>query len=148
MRSVIVAALVLVACGSSHPKADTTRETTHQTKVDGPAPPCPAQFGASGACTVAQSCSYPEGTCACGVQSRCSGYNMSDEQQREWDSHLVWECVKKPPAVRPDHCPGIEPVAKEACPRDGQVCEYPGCISQTYTCTDGKWIFKRGEPPP
>jgi hypothetical protein len=156
MRSLLV--LALVACGSSHPEPAKQSQYTKQTETkiyvvdagpDAPAPPCPARFGeGSGACSVAQQCTYPEGMCECGVESRCSGYNMSPEQQAEWNSHLVWECAKKPPAMRPDHCPGVEPIANGPCPRDGQVCEYPGCISQKYTCSDGKWLLKRGEPPP
>jgi len=144
--------LALVACGSKKPpprQAQDLDEPPHKTHAEPRPQPCLASYAASsGDCTGRTDCTFPEGTCSCEPEPRCSGKALSHEQQAEWDSHLSWQCTPTVAAVRDDGCPGLEPGTHEACKLDGKVCLYPGCISETYTCAQGLWVRKQGEPPP
>jgi len=158
MRSALLV-LALVACGSKKPppaqaqdldEAPNTKQNGPHEKQAEPRPqPCLGSYAAStGDCTGRTECTFPEGTCSCEPEPRCSGKVLSHEQQAEWDSHLSWQCTPTPAAVRDDGCPGPEPGTHQACTPEGKVCAYPGCISETYTCTQGLWVRKQGEPPP
>lgn len=159
MRSALLV-LVLVACGSKRPAPRQAQDLDEQPQTKQDAQPheqrveprpqaCLASFAAStGVCTGPVECAFPEGACECEPAAHCGGKVLSREQQAEWDSQLSWQCTPKAPAVRDDGCPGLEPGTHEACKPEGKACLYPGCISETYTCTQGLWVRERGEPPP
>jgi hypothetical protein len=126
--------------------------------ADAPPPPppppngdtCPTSFStADGECSGAQvtgTCSYPEGTCYCGVEPRCSGAVMNPDDLGVQPT--TWICTAKPPRVRPDGCPGTAPSPSDACSPSGKQCTYGSCCVSTYTCKGGTWKETAAECPP
>jgi hypothetical protein len=92
---------------------------------------CPATFGAlaNGAvCPAADSCSYPEGRCAC---IKCTGPQATE-----------WECE---PWQTPTGCPEPRPLFGTACANEGQECDYAlscnGSLNggPNMVCNGGYW---------
>ncbi|MBZ0236131.1 MAG: hypothetical protein K8M05_27640 [Deltaproteobacteria bacterium] len=109
-------------------------------------PPSFAQMG--GTCDPAThpgTCTYPEGSCYCGVTMPCSGAAISDEIAA-WPSS--WQCTVKPPVVRPDGCPGTQPNDGASCSPSGRTCVYGSCCVWRMTCEKGRWKSAGGECPP
>jgi hypothetical protein len=143
MRELLV--LALVACGSSQPTPAAHEQAAKQAEP-APAPvadtPCPATYAAAtGTCTGTASCTYPEGTCACGPPSRCGGANIPLEGPSAWD------CTPKPPEFRADGCPGVNPRG-QPCTDAGKQCRYDECCMRLDTCQDGHWQETEKECPP
>jgi len=146
MRSIALVFLI-AACGPRTPP-----RALAAAPIDAaPAPlpvACPASYAAAsvaGACdpSTAPSCTYPEGTCGCMTPPRCSGMPPRPDEP---PAPTSWTCVAKPPEVRPDGCPGVEP--RGACEHDGQSCMYGSCCVTKLTCTDGQWQAGLAECPP
>jgi hypothetical protein len=141
----------LVGCGSS-------RATQTQPPPPPPPPPppnaetCPATFAAaSGACEPAGPCNYPEGACHCGwpVDQTCSGaaVDPNPPPPTEPVEPMTWQCTAKPPEVRADGCPGVEPFNRR-CDVEGKQCSYGSCCVRVMTCKDGAWRETAAECPP
>jgi hypothetical protein len=147
-RSLIAGVCVSVvsACGSQRPRDDRKAPVP----IDAPLPPnaetCPTTFvSATGSCTTvgaSSMCNYPEGTCSCSQPSQCSGMDRSDEPPEP----TSWQCMRFPPKVRPDGCPGA--MAEGACSTEGKTCSYAQCCSYTFTCTGGAWQRTSSNCPP
>ncbi|HUS67634.1 MAG TPA: hypothetical protein VMZ28_24025 [Kofleriaceae bacterium] len=113
---------------------------------------CPAAFGdipGGTDCASGLQCSYREGRCACTVGRYCGGAAPTPEMEAEL-ARLRWTCTPKPPAIRPDGCPGIEPVSgKTRCAAAAdKACVYGDCCVVQYRCTRGRWIGGGASCPP
>jgi hypothetical protein len=149
MRGALLFLVLLAACG---PKTAPSKAVVSNVPVDGGAganpATCPESWGeANGACDPAVAtvgCTFPEGSCYCGVTPVCSGMRRPDD----WydNQPKSWQCTANPPEVRADGCPGTEPSG--ACASEGLVCNYGDCCFQQLTCQSGQWTTTGGGCPP
>lgn len=151
MRWLLVLLLV-AACGPSTPPAQPAGGSgSGNAKIEEPLPPLPADCPATwadalGPCdpaTATSQCAYREGTAYCGVAPVCSGVPPDPEAPQGPTS---WIRSERPPDVRADGCPGVEPTG--ACWSDGKVCSYGDCCFRELTCRDGGWTMTGGGCPP
>lgn len=164
----IVVAVSLVACGGSRSRQSNIQRGPDHSSGGGsggdtsPQPDagvaftasnplsCPTAFAeAGGTCDPAKqpgTCTYPEGSCYCGVTMPCSGAAISDEEIASWPSS--WQCTANPPLVRADGCPGTQPNEGAACSPSGRVCSYGSCCFWQLTCVKGTWKTTGGGCPP
>ena len=154
-RWIAIAILTLAACGGGRPVPSSGGDQVAAPSIDAgpPAAGCPATWAeitsvAGQSCdhaTTPSACNYDEGSCWCGAVPVCSGAARDpDELARE---PLVWNCTPKPPAVRPDGCPG-EMNDGLACREAGKRCSYGACCVTIMECRGGKWQTVDQECPP
>jgi hypothetical protein len=113
-------------------------------------PRCPASFAAAqraGSCaqreTMDLRCAYLEGTCACSAPQICSGVARPPAPP----SAYAWRCEARPPAIRSDGCPGVQPRVGTSC-HGTRSCGYGRCGGVVLFCDAGHWRVERMIPPP
>jgi hypothetical protein len=133
-------ALVAIVVGCHPPSSPERKEPK--------AAECPATFAAvktNADCEGMANCAYPEGTCYCGQGSYCGGTPPSAEIKKE-NARLRWVCEKKPPAIREDGCPGLQPSGSCSETRE---CRYSdGCCFVAIKCVNGEWKRSDHQCPP
>jgi hypothetical protein len=110
--------------------------TSSDSSCNGNPPECPKSFAAvknDSACPIANdSCTYPEGRCAC---DSCASDSPNGGTQ-QWKCE-TWET--------PVGCPEPRPLFGTSCSNEGQECDYgPACcddanIGPAMTCAGGYW---------
>ena len=124
--------------GDSTP-ADTP--PTDSTPVDAPPsdggndPSCPPSYSAaSGQCSMARVCVYPEGACGC---MYCGGPPPPP------DAGNRWVC-----SMRGAGCPIQKPAVGTACSMDAQYCNYGTCCTDWMLCENAQWKYGGTLCPP
>jgi predicted Ser/Thr protein kinase len=156
LRRLSIAILTLAACGGGRPGPSSAGGDVAPPPpaIDAgpPAAGCPATWAeitsVTGGCDRATGpavCSYDEGSCWCGVTPVCSGAARDPEEDAS--EPTVWNCTPKPPAVRPDGCPG-EMSSGLACREKGKRCSYGDCCVTVMECRGGQWQVVDQECPP
>ncbi len=93
-----------------------------------------------------QACSYPEGSCYCGVDVPCSGAEIDPAIIAAQPA--TWQCTATPPAIRGDGCPGAGQSDRMPCAAEGKVCSWGSCCFTQMTCKGGAWTTTGGGCPP
>lgn len=107
-------------CQSNPPGCPSTYASAMSQEAPGQSPSCSGSY-------PSLVCDYPEAVCGCGDGS----------------SRSAWTCQVRPPAGGP--CPTQRPLAGDACPKEGQQCDYSEpCADGTRAgwpmiCRDGYW---------
>jgi hypothetical protein len=116
---------------------------------------CPKSFAPSDlyqSCSFKDTCSFPEGSCACKPQLACSGVDYSDEELAEQYANAPkrYECsITDPSVLDARGCPFVIPSGK--CQKEGLTCvsSSRGCggTQTTALCEHGTWTITRQELP-
>jgi len=138
---------------SSSSSPISTATATASANVSTPPVACAESYkaaSAGGQCgTVANHpqtpCSYPEGTCSCGVGNYCGG--AAPPAPKPTDV-VRWSCVPNTPPKRTDGCPDAQPKAGDACTQPNKSCTYGSCCIIPATCEKGKWKIGNPACPP
>jgi len=88
-------------------------------------------------------CAYLEGSCACSPPPICSGVARPPAPPSEY----AWRCEPRPPPIRSDGCPGVQPRMGTIC-HGKHSCGYGRCGGVVIFCDHGHWQFERAIPPP
>ncbi len=156
MRTRLVVALGLVACGPATPTPTSSGGDVVISNASLDAGPieraasCPASWveaRAAAACDPAAAtgtCAYAEGDCYCGHAPVCSGVEIDPAEIAAWPTS--WQCAAHPPEVRADGCPGR--MGNGACAQEGQACWYGDCCVMEVVCRGGAWQPGDASCPP
>lgn len=89
-------------------------------------------------------CTYPEGTCACGWPEACDSFDFEGMPT----TPTSWQCAWAEGVERTDGCPGGDSPRGQACDQPGQECKYSGeCCYEEITCRDQVWELSYGGCP-